>query len=213
MTESPYKERPDDDLMLDVASGVEAAMEELILRWQGPLYHFLSRMTHDPGEAEDLTQETFIRLFQSAANYKPRDRFKSWIFRIAGNLARNEIRRRRLKRILSLEALAERFTSSAGKGGGDVEALNLPAAGDPSSDLDSKEIHNALRKAMLELPDRQREVMILRRLSGFNQREVAHQLGLTEAAVEGLLWRGSAALRKKLAGLWRDIQGGGDGSR
>jgi RNA polymerase sigma-70 factor (ECF subfamily) len=196
-------ELADDVLMGRLAEGDASALEPLVGRWQGPVRRFLRRMLGDTEEAEDLAQETFLRIFQSAAGYRPEGRFRSWLFRIAGNLARNEIRRRRLRRILSLEALAERvFPTAGGEGGASGADHILPRAeDDPARDLEASRRRAALQAALLTLPARQRQAMILRHWEGLRQRETAEILGVSEAAVEGLLWRASVALRRKLGGM------------
>ncbi|MBD3337197.1 MAG: sigma-70 family RNA polymerase sigma factor [Candidatus Eisenbacteria bacterium] len=190
----------DDDLMAGAARGEAACLEELVRRWQEPVLRFLRRMLGDPAEAEDLAQETLVRVIRSADAYQPRGRFRSWLFRIAGNLARNEIRRRKLRRFLSLDALAETVFGSGREPGRQPAIPSSPGGPgrNPGLDLEAAELQDALQRAVLKLPERQRQVLILRRLEGLTQREAAEALEVTESVVESLLWRASRNLKRRM---------------
>ena len=177
----------DDDLMARLASGERGALEEIVGRWQAPVLRFLSRALGDPDEAADLAQETFLRVYRGAPSYAASGRFKSWLFRIAGNLARNEIRRRRVRRILSLEPLLARPEEIA-------EPL-LGGTPGPDQRLETARLVESLGKALLKLPERQRLAVVLCRMEGMSQQEAADVIGTSPSAVEGLLWRGTTRLR------------------
>ena len=88
---------PDDDaLMVRTAQGEEAAFRLLVQRWEADVRAFLIHMLRSPEEAEDLTQDTFVKVFRQAGRYRTEGLFKSWLFRIAGNLARSRLRRRKV---------------------------------------------------------------------------------------------------------------------
>ena len=95
----------DDDLVLQIAAGDEDAMAELVVRWEHPLQGFLRHMLGSVEEAQDLAQETFLQVFARARYYRPEGRFRSWLFRIAGNRARSHLRRRQIVRWVSFEPL------------------------------------------------------------------------------------------------------------
>ena len=89
----------DDELMVRGGAGDDEAFRALVERWQGRLLGFLTRSLGSRGEAEDLAQETFVKVFQGAADYQQEGRFASWLFKIAGNLLRSRIRRRKIVRL------------------------------------------------------------------------------------------------------------------
>jgi RNA polymerase sigma-70 factor (ECF subfamily) len=174
----------DDDLMERTAQGDEEAFRLLVQRWERPILVFLERMLVSREEAEDAGQETFLRVFAEARRYRAEGQFRSWIFRIAGNLARSRLRRRRVLHWIRLEP--------------QVVDPPDPAEGADRA-LERNESRRSVRAALARLPDRQREAILLRRYENLSYREIAAAMGVTVPAVESLLQRGMAALRKDLA--------------
>jgi len=175
----------DDELMQGVAARDENAFRLLVTRWERPLFAFLFHMLLSVDEAEDLSQETFIRVHKQAGRYRPAGKFKSWLFRIAGNLARSVLRRRKILRWVRFDA---------------VQHDQQSASRTPDRDLEQKQLQQIVRQALARLPVRQREAVVLRRYQGMSYREIAETLDTTCAAVESLLQRAAAALRQDLAG-------------
>ena len=176
----------DDALMARVADGEEAAFRLLVERWERPVHAFLWRMTGSAEDARDLTQDTFVKVHAHAKRYRPDGRFRSWLFRIAGNLVRSWARRRKIISWIRFDAVAH-----------DRAADRRTAA----DELIRGETRDRVRRAISDLPDRQRQALILRRYNELNQREIAEAMGTSESAVESLLHRAMAALREDLAGL------------
>nr|MBC8426700.1 sigma-70 family RNA polymerase sigma factor [bacterium] len=146
----------DDQLMVRAADGDETALQLLVERWERPVFAFLVRMLGSPEEAEDLCQDTFMRMIGAAGTYRPDGKFRSWLFRIAGNLARSRLRRRKLLRWLPLAG----------------EHQETPAAGpDPLSELESGETRARVRAAVSHLPERQREALILKQYHDLSYQE------------------------------------------
>lgn len=174
----------DDELMRRAAAGDREAFRLLVERWEQPVYAFLCRMLGSPEEALDLRQETFLRVHQQAGRYRAQGQFRSWLFRIAGNLARSALRRRRILKWLRL----------------DPQEHDRPADQEPADRaLERQELQAAVRAAIAELPARQREALVLRRYQELSQREIAAALGTTEEGVESLLGRAMSRLRRTLA--------------
>ncbi len=177
-------EAVDDDLMVRTAQGDEKAFRSLIERWEAPVYTFLERMTGSREDALDLSQETFLRVHARARAYDARGQFRSWLFRIAGNLARSALRRRRLIAWI-------RF---------DPQQHDCAVPGDhPGHHLERKETAQEVRRALARLGDRQRQALLLRRFSGLSYGEIAAALDTTVPAVESLLQRAMETLRSDLA--------------
>lgn len=175
----------DDTLMARVAGGEEAAFRLLVQRWESGVRAFLIHMLGGVEEAEDLTQDTFVKVFGQADRYHPEGKFQSWLFRIAGNLARSRLRRRKLVGWLSFDPVLH---DRGGDGPG------------PDDDLVADERARAVRAALEKLPERQRAAITLHRYQGMKYREIAEALDTTLPGVESLIQRALAALRRELAG-------------
>lgn len=175
----------DDDLMVRTAEGDEGAFRALVEKWERPVFAFLDRMLGSREEAQDLGQETFLRVYRQAKRYRPEGRFKSWLFRIAGNLARSRLRRNKILRWTPFEpGLHDRDSGS--------EA--------PDRALERGERERAVRDAIGKLPERQRRALLLLRFEGLRYREIAEAMDVTAAAVDSLIQRAMAGLKKELAG-------------
>jgi RNA polymerase sigma-70 factor (ECF subfamily) len=175
----------DDALMIRTAEGQEAAFRLLVQRWERDVLGFLIHMLGDVEEAEDLVQDTFVQVFRKADSYVAAGMFKSWLFRIAGNLARGRLRRRKILRWVRFDPVTH-DTGRAGQG--------------PDEDLEQSQRTSAVRTAMARLPGRQREALALHRFQGMRYKEVAKVMGTTVPGVESLIQRAMAALRVDLAG-------------
>ncbi len=170
--------------MARAASGEEGAFRELVERWERPVFGFLYRMTGSTEEALDLRQETFLRVHAQAARYRATGLFRSWLFRIAGNLARSALRRRQVLSWVRFDAVRH----------------DRAAGGESVQDtLERHEREHRVRAALARLPQRQRAAVVLRQDEGLSYREIAAVLDTTESAVESLLTRAIAALRRDLA--------------
>lgn len=174
----------DDALMVCVAQDDQEAFRLLVERWERPVYAFLERMMGSREEALDLSQETFLRIYTQARRYRPQGQFRSWLFRIAGNLARSGLRRKRIVRWVRFDApLHDR----------PMHAVT------PETDLARAEARADVRRALQALPERQREAVLLRHYAELSHREIAQSMGTTVPAVESLLQRAMVALRLHLA--------------
>ena len=188
--EHPPQGRDDDALMVATARGDEAAFRMLVERWSPRLLAFLTRALGRRADAEDLTQETFLRIYRAAPRYQPTGRFAPWLFRIGGNLARAELRRRKVRGWLlgTSEPSAEEILSS----------LPSPPCFDADGPLHDAETRAALATALAGLPERQRLAVLLHYFEGMKLRLVAAALGTSEHAAESLVARGATALRRDL---------------
>ncbi|MBD3335842.1 MAG: sigma-70 family RNA polymerase sigma factor [Candidatus Eisenbacteria bacterium] len=169
--------------MLRGAEGDEDAFALLVRRWEKAVFAFLEMMVGSPEEAQDLAQEAFLRMCRHAPRYRPSGQFRSWLFRIAGNLARSRLRRRKILRWVRFDpVLHDRL---------------IP--GDrPDAALERQERRRAVRRALGRLPERQRQALVLRQYEGLAYREIAETMETTVSAVESLLFRAMAALGKEL---------------
>lgn len=169
--------RVDDDLMAQVAQGSEAALQSLVDRHRSRLVRLGARLTGDHGHAEDIAQETFLRLVDHARGYEGRGQFVSWLQTIARRLSFNLIRARNRRPEVSIEAAHDRVSPS-----------------NPEKALELKEVHRALTR----LPERQRKALWLKAIEGRSYREIAESLRCTESDVANAIFRGRETLTRLL---------------
>lgn len=170
--------------MARLVAGEDAALDRLMARHAGAVIAFLTRMLGDAGDARDLAQETFVRVYRSRDSYRPAHRFKTWLFTIAANLGRSRLRWRTRHPTVPLEAVPEGV-----------------AAGDPGSAAMDAERAAAVRRAVAELPDDLREAIALCEWDDLRLAEAAEVLGTTAKAVESRLYRARQQLRETLRGI------------
>jgi RNA polymerase sigma-70 factor (ECF subfamily) len=180
--------------MLAYRDGDASAFEALFGRWSGPLLHYLQRMVRDAAAAEELVQEAFLRVHRARQRYRPDARFSTWLYRIATNLALNELRRPRRRNPHQ-----------------SVDAAGAPelAAAAPAVDaiVHARRLGGDLEAALAALPERQRAALWLSAVEGLSYADVAQALEVSEQAVKALVHRA----RSKLADRFEnDRPGSGD---
>ena len=177
-------------------AGETAAFDRLVHERSGEVYALLYRLTEDPEEARDLTQETFLRVFQSIDRFRGDADLKTWIYRIALNQARNRWRwwkRRRRDATVSLDARPE---------GSDAQPLDTQlrdSGAGPEQETLRREREAVLRRALRALGRTYREVVVLRDVEGFTYEEIAATLEISVGTVKSRLSRGRQELRRKLS--------------
>jgi RNA polymerase sigma-70 factor (ECF subfamily) len=178
----------DAQLVLLYGHGCEPAFDELFGRHHRRLHRFLVRMTADAGEAEDLLQETFVRVARAASKYEPTAAFTTWLFRIAVNRCSSYLKRRGRFKLLRLPALA-----SAG------EPLE-PECRAPYEQVRGRELQAAFVRAVATLDEPLRAAFVLCELEGFAGADAASILDLPLGTVKTHVHRARLALRRRLAG-------------
>jgi len=172
----------DRDAMRRLASGEDLALNELMERWKDRVTAYLYRFTGNQSVALDLAEETFVRLYQSRATFRPGGRFSTWLFGIAANLGRNHHRWQRRHPTLPIE-----------------EAGELSSNGNPRASAEARERGVAVQLAVAALPGDLRETLILCEYEGLPQAEIAVIAGCSVKAVERRLSRARAQLRGALS--------------
>jgi RNA polymerase sigma-70 factor (ECF subfamily) len=173
-----------------------AAFEELIAERSGEIYGLLFRLTENSEEARDLTQETFLRAFQSIDGFRGDADVRTWIYRIAINQARNRFRwwrRRKRDATVSLD-------QKQGESGQSLSGTLAEPSENPEQQTLARERELVLRSALQRLGQAYRETVILRDIEGFTYEEIAETLGINVGTVKSRLARGRQELRKKLEG-------------
>jgi len=173
-----------------LASGRDAALNELMERHAGPVYQFLFRMLGNEEDANDCAQETFARVYRHRDRYDG-GKFTTWLYTIASNLAKNEYRRRGRHPNVSLEAETD-------EGGTLAETLPATCAG-PREQVERGERGAAVRQAVDDLPDDLREAIVLCEWEEMSVADASAVLKTTPKAVESRLYRARHKLREQLS--------------
>jgi RNA polymerase sigma-70 factor (ECF subfamily) len=163
-----------------VLSGEVDAFEGIVRRWQGPLVTLAFRFCRNGDRAEEMAQAAFIRAFQTLAQWRGEGKFGSWLFALATNVYRSEMRRHR-HFMLPLDDVQDRIPSTSGTSG--------------RADLDRKML---VRHAISTLPAKYRDTVVLYYFHGMDIQETARSLKVAEGTIKARLHRGRALLRKML---------------
>jgi len=184
----------DEDLMGRVAEDEERAFPELVRRYQGRVTNLVSRVLNDRECADDLAQEVFIRVFVHRRNYRRGSKFSTWLFTIAANLAKNEIRRRvRRRNWFSLDALQEVLKDSAIQ-------LADPTEGRESA-MEREQLQKAVGQAIATVPEKYRLALVLRDIEGLAYEEIAQVLNIPGGTVRSRINRARSMLKRKIQPL------------
>lgn len=190
---------PDTQLMMEVKAGSAIAFEELMARNQAKVHSLLFHFVGDREQAEDLTQEVFLKVYRARESWEPSAKFSTWLFRIVHNLALNALRSRRRRPEL-LFGGAKTSTGENQSGTFSVEENIVAKSGLlPTRQLDRQETQKVVRLAMESLGERQREAILLHRFEGMSYQQIADVMELTPQAVKSLLCRARIGLREALA--------------
>ena len=173
----------------------DAAYDELVRTHHASIYHAAQRMLRDPGEAADVTQDVFLKVFRHIDGFRAESSLRTWIFRIAFSEILNRIRwsrRRYLHRTISIEEESENVPEGHAP-------LQLADEGStPEQALEQKEREQAFQNALWKLSEEHRSVALLRDVQGFSYAEIAAILGISIGTVKSRLARARAELKKHL---------------
>lgn len=177
----------DADRMLAVRRGDLGAFEQLMDEYKDPLFAYLVRMVGDRAWAEDLCQETFLRIYRNREEYAERMQFRAWMYRIARNIALDFLRREKLR----VGILARGWASTRAPAG-------------PPEILDARELEAAIGRAILELPVKFRNVFVLCALEGLSYEEVGEIEGCPAKTVSSRLARARERFARHLSAHVRE---------
>ena len=187
-TDNHAQDRAD---MERLQAGHDAALNDLMERHATPVFHFLCRMVGNEEDANDLAQETFVRVFKSRGSFRTNEKFSTWLFTIAANLARNHFRWRSRHPNVSLETENLETEQTLGS----TLPSDSPA---PNQQALSAERAAAVRDAVGKLPEDMREAIVLCEWEELSMAEAAKILETTPKAVESRLYRARQILRGRL---------------
>lgn len=173
----------DEQLVVAYREGRDSALPELISRYEKELFHFLIRFVGNRAFAEDLFQEAFLQVHQSAATFDATKRFKPWLFTIAANKARDHLRREKRRRTAPLSATIDPNAES-GASFIDLMEADIPLPADTARDT---EIAELVRDLTQQLPDHLREVLVMAYFHQFAYKDIAEMLSIPLGTVKSRL--------------------------
>jgi len=180
--------RTDEELVARSIGGDVDSFNQLVLRWERPIYALAYRVIGREEEARDVVQETFLRAFRGIKNFRGQAKFSSWVYRIALNLCRDWIRRERRAPI-----------QAAPEG---VDLVELAAEQGPVESIETlvarNDMSQAVAAAMARLPEEQRTAIILKEYHGMTFQEIADLQGCPLSTVKTRLYQGLSVLRRYL---------------
>jgi RNA polymerase sigma-70 factor (ECF subfamily) len=191
---------PDADVVALAQQGRDSAFRELIRRYERPVFSLIYRMVRDRELAEDLAQDTFIKVLNHIDRYRPEFKLSSWLFKIANNVAIDHLRRRQLDTV-SIDGSPHAQTQDA------IEATSFDVVGQQESALDemeARELGGAIERAIATLRPEYRSCIMLRHVEGRSYEEIAATLDLPLGTVKTYIHRARHELRKELDHLRDD---------
>lgn len=182
-----------DSLIARAREGDQSAQGKLVQLWYKRIYNFGYKFFFDHDLAMEVAQKTFISMHRNIVNLQDQSRFRSWMYTIAVNYCREELRKKKNVRSVSIEAMAP------GEG---EESYHWERSGarheNPERQLRQAELSDLLQQCLMELSEEQREVVIMKEYEGLKFREIAEALNLSENTVKSRMYYGLEGLRKIL---------------
>jgi len=187
-----------DKLIEDLKSGDPKALESLFLIYKDKVYNTVLSYLQNVQDAEEITQDVFIEVFNSASKFKGRSSLNTWIYRIAVNKSLDKIKYQKRKKRFAV------ITSIFGGDSGEL-TIDTPDFIHPGVESDLKEQSQILFKALDKLPENQRSAFILSKLESLSNKEISEILNCSVSAVESLLFRAKQSLVKVLSSKFDEL--------
>ena len=179
----------DEELVARSIGGDAESFNQLILRWERPIYALAYRTIGREEDARDVCQDTFLRAYRGLNGFRGQAKFSSWLYRIALNLCRDWMRRERRTPVVQAPE--------------DMDLMDLAAAREPSESIEDRvgrhDLTRAVERAMALLPEEQRTAIVLKEYQGLTFQEIADLLGCPLSTVKTRLYQGLTVLRRELA--------------
>ena len=178
------------ELIVQLQQGDEQAFTKLVDEWQDMVYNTALGIVQHADDADDITQEVFIQVYRSVSSFKGDSKFSTWLYRITlGKALDHEKKKKRKKRFGFVQGLF---------GADEAEQVHAVEFEHPGVQMEKKEKAHELFNALKQLPDKQRMAFTLHKLEGQSYQEIAEIMNTTLYAVESLMSRAKANLRKEL---------------
>ncbi len=195
MAEKNLNSYTDEELILEFQqNNTIEAFEILVQRFKNPLTNFVFRFLGDYEACTDVVQETFIKVYKNKDSYKSIAKFSTWIYTIAGNLAKTELQRRKRRKIFSINSYGE-----------EEETYDIPDESYRPDIITDSGIKDAIiQKALLKVSDAYREMVILRDIQELSYEEISEITGVNVGTVKSRINRGRAQLQKLLKDIYKE---------
>jgi len=195
LSDRRLRDLTDEQLILEFQETNDTELfEAIVSRYKNPLFNFVFRFLGDRDATSDVVQETFIKVYRNKDSYKTFAKFSTWIYTIAGNLAKTELQRRKRKNQISINSWGE-----------DEETMDLPDGGPlPDRLVDSGMKNKMIQEALLKLPEVYREMVILRDIQEMSYEEIAETMGISIGTVKSRINRGRAQLQELLRDIFKE---------
>ena len=181
----------DEELVARSVGGDADSFNELVLRWERPIYALAYRTIGREEDARDVCQETFLRAFRALNGFRGQAKFSSWLYRIALNLCRDWVRRERRTPVVQVPD--------------EIDALDMMAVQEPTASIEElvarRELTRVVERAMASLPEEQRTAIILKEYHELTFQEIADLVGCPLSTVKTRLYQGLSVLRRELGDL------------
>ncbi len=194
LKESKKKTVTDEQLIARFQQGDVQAFDILVRRYKDQLLNFVYRFVGNRSDSEDIVQETFLRVYKNKHYYKEIAKFSTWVYTIAGNLAKTELRRRKRHKIFSVSNFVN-----------EERDYDIPdKSHSPERKVDGTIKEDIIQKAIEKLPPKFKEVIILRDVQGFAYEEISQILNIPLGTVKSRVNRGRLKLQEDLKFLYEN---------
>ena len=187
------------ELIVQLQQGDEQAFTKLVDEWQDMVYNTALGIVQNADDADDITQEVFIEVYQSISSFKGDAKFSTWLYRITVSKALDHEKKKKRKKRFG-------FVQSLFGGEEDAEQVHAVDFEHPGVELEKKENAAALFNALKQIPENQRIAFTLHKLEGQTYQEVAEIMNTTLYAVESLMGRAKANLKKELSTYYNNLK-------
>jgi len=186
---APQMTWSDEELVARSIGGDQESFNQLVLRWERPIYALAYRVIGREEDARDVCQETFLRAFRALNGFRGQAKFSSWLYRIALNLCRDWVRKERRTPVIQAPE--------------ELEVLEMAAVREPPPSVEDlvarRELTRVVERAMARLPEEQRTAIILKEYHELTFQEIADLVGCPLSTVKTRLYQGLSVLRRELA--------------
>lgn len=186
--------RSDPPLRESMVGKEPLSFEEVVEKYHQKVFNLVYRYLNDYDEAQDLTQDTFVRAYQSWATFRGESQVYTWLYRIALNLCHNRLKQLKRRQRVEAESLDQPLEGESEDMAREVPDLTLS----PERLVENKELQQVLRRAIRQLPEDYKQVIILRDIEGFSYSEIAKITGSSLEAIKSRLFRARTALKDLL---------------